>query len=77
MKTVREKHYRRTICSFDSRINDSCQWMLMVNDIFKLCNDADLVKYLQTMASRQEQYLDFSDEKVQIINRILLANARI
>jgi hypothetical protein len=29
------------------------------------------------MASRQEQYLDFSDEKVQIINRILLANARI
>lgn len=64
------------ICWFDSRINDSCQWVMMVNEIFWICDPWLLRSYLDAMLNSQQRYINETDEKMRLLLRLISINMK-
>lgn len=64
------------ICWFDSRINDSCQRVMMVNEIFWICDPWLIRSYLDIMLASQQRYINETDEKIRLLLRLISINMK-
>lgn len=76
LNDIKNKYWAMEICDFDSRINESCQWILMVNNIYGICDDDTLISYLNDMLTQHKKYIVASDEKSNLVMALALANMK-
>jgi len=77
LNDIKNKYWAMEICDFDSRINESCQWILMVNNIYGICDDDTVISYLNDMLTQHKKYIVASDEKSNLVMALALANMKV